>query len=181
MFRKVLAIFSLWLVVTLYESCCEKLPYYVYDRIEVMPEGTQLQSSDSLVMVIFPIILDYVAVGKFGVTESYALSCEFGYLGPKYSVEEIIITSLQDFNADYRAGDSMNDLFMVEHHEGQIYSYTPPKRNPLNQLEDKRNFIASKIWMKEVPNHSNPIAFHVYVRDVKGNEYEAATSPITWN
>lgn len=181
MFRKIVAIFLLWLVITLYESCCEKLPYYIFDRIELITEQTQLQAGDSLVVVVLPIILDYVAVGRAGISQTFALSCEFGYWGPKYAVEEIRITAMQDFNQNYRAGDLLNDLFLIEHYNGQVYAYQPTWRGPLNQLEDKRNFISSKVWLKEAPDHSNPISFHVFVRDVKGNEYEAATSPITWN
>jgi hypothetical protein len=181
MIRKILSIFLLWMVVVLYESCCENLPYFVYDKIDLVVRETVINPGDSLVIGVYPNETDYVASTGGFVNSAFAWQCHNGLSGPKYQVKEVSITSQQDFNSNYPAGSVLNDLFMVEFYaRGTTYNQIEGQV-PLNDLDNLSKILYAQIWMKDTPDHANPMLFTVTIQDSKGNAYEATTPAITWN
>lgn len=181
MIRKILAICCLWMVVVLYESCCENLPYFLYDRIDLLVRETSINPGDSLVIGLYPNEIDYVASTNGFINSAFAWQCYDGLSGPKYRVTEVSVASQEDFNPNYPAGSLLNDLFMVEFYtRGTTYNQIEGQV-PLNDLDNLSKILYAQIWMKESPDHSDPMHFTVTIKDSKGNVYESTTPAITWN
>lgn len=181
MIRKILSICALWMVVVLYESCCENLPYFIYDRIDLVVRETVINPGDSLVIGVYPNETDYVASTHGLINSAFAWQCHNGLSGPKFQITEISITSQQDFNSNFPAGSLLNDLFMVEFFSRSTTYNEAEGQAPLNDLSNLSKILYSQIWTKETPDHSDPILLTIIVKDSKGNEYESTTPAITWN
>lgn len=179
MFRKVFAILSLWMVVVLYESCCDYLPYYTFESIQVetVLNAQTISPQDSLMLRISPQNITYLAQFNSIISGAFAWECSQGDLGLKYAIEDIKIMTLQDFDDAHLAGDLLNDVFQIRQYNTSTDRY---EEIALSDLADANQLFLEIIWTKARPASNSPIQVRVEITDMRGNTYLSSPLTITW-
>lgn len=124
-------------------KCRPEEPYFDFSNVNLVSETSRIGLGDSLQIRLELQELEYLATScrsRSGFGALYACSCpEPGRDGAKYPIEEIEITSNQDFSANFPAGSSLNDLFIVSNTYGggssavnDISPITSPYAEPLS-------------------------------------------------
>jgi len=178
MLKRVLTICVLWMIVTLYESCCEYLPYYTFDSIQVESVNAQpISAQDSLMLRISPQNIRYVAQQNAMVTGAYAWECSQGDLGMKSSIADFKIITLQDYDDTHFAGDLLNDIFRIRRYNATTFVY---EEIALLDLEDADQLFLELIWTKVRPVNNSLIQLKVEITDKRGITFESSPFTITW-
>lgn len=166
------------MVVVLYESCCGDYPYYTYKSLVINVPILEITSIDSLLMYVTPNEIEYVATVGSIVQPANAWQCQQGNLGPKYSITNIKIIPLQDFDSMHKSGEPANDLFQIRRYSEQTMQY---ETILLDDLEFLDNFLVEVFWTKQRPDNSSPIQFRIEITVSDGTQISVLSPSITWS
>lgn len=120
----------------------------------------------------------YHAAGKGGAS-LYALSCdESGHSGTKLGVDTLYLIALTDYNANYRQGDTLNNILLVNDWT------SPPKDSsgfyPLAlYFEQNRNTIREEAFglrLTEPPGTAGAYRFRLVYALRNGDTFEATSA-----
>ncbi len=123
MIRKMMILAGVYFTLIVFmNSCdygfCKDVEYYDFMEVQIQIENSNsIESQDSLIFKINQLDTRYMAQKciEFNIIKStYALNCDYGSNGMKIPLTKIEITSNSDFNEEYPANTSLNDLIIVK-------------------------------------------------------------------
>jgi hypothetical protein len=178
MVRKLLSLVCLWWLINFYFSCCPGRPYYAYSSINLITPLTEIDLTDSLILILDPYVTGYVAWHPEGlVTSASALSCEEGFDGPKFPITSYDIITVNEFDDEHPAGSSVTDLFWIKFYRHNNYI---ENHILLSELQELRYLFHSQLYTKARPTSSATQIFVVSLRNSKGDEFELETPSLAW-
>lgn len=97
---------------------CDPAPPYVdFSEIDIHSLETEVTVGDSLLLYLDPREPVYIServIQALSFSKAYATSCPNpGEAGMKFPIENMAITSNHDFDSGHKAGENLNDLFLV--------------------------------------------------------------------
>ena len=122
---------SIVLVSFIATSCCEdvELPYYDFQSVQFNYDpGFEVAANENFVLYFYDFDRTFLAqknhhfslIPKAYATQPCPTNGEFGR---KYSVTDISITTLQDYDATHLAGSNIDDLVSVRYYNLPTYDY----------------------------------------------------------
>jgi hypothetical protein len=178
MHRKILIIALLWWLMVCYESCCEYLPYFLYESVVVDAlDTTEIPAGDSLKIFIRPLVTQYVSQRAGVMQQAMAWQCVQGESGPKYPIESIRIITINNFDTNHPAGSVVTDLFLIRYYSQKDVMY---KDAPLTNLEDLNEVLLNVLWLKARPENTAAAEFRVELVNSKGQRITGTSPIITW-
>lgn len=113
---------------------------------------------------------------------AYALSCsENGESGTKSGLQSIDVITLYDYNENYKANDTINDILFIYNYENAYYSSVNWFYNFSNFRETMKNSLRSKeinFVFREAPSQQEKSAFRVVLKMKDGTYFGANSSVI---
>ncbi|WP_138434561.1 hypothetical protein [Winogradskyella algicola] len=170
-------------------SCgkCENYDTEIIDDI-FSPNSTFISTNDILE---FDLITEETVVAqlfKFDlrlIHSAYAFGCDDTYNPIKW-INNIVVTSNQDFSSEYLSGTPLNELISVNYFNGSdMTSVTTDLNNYItyiNQIGDggKSNFDFEKFSLITRPEINQQLSFSFEFTFTDGSNYILETETITW-
>lgn len=160
-------------------SCCENHKYYDYATLGILTLKTTLTSQDSLVFILEPPVINYLAdlSTGFGFNQAYGYQCEGGWGGMKFPIEQIDIICNNDFDAAHPAGTSLTDLFLRYSFSREITSsgglVPAPVTEPLSA-----EYL--ELWLPTGPAQTGTYRFFITVIKSNQDTIIVPTPAVTW-
>lgn len=124
-------------------------------------------------------MLDYLSIDNF-MTPVYGLTCpEAGESGSKEeSLRDLIIITKNDFNQEYKAGDTITNLFAVVE---RFIGLTPIDEYISNNANQNIMVPTLLLQLTDPPTEDHDLIFDISVELSTGERYEQETLPIRVN
>ncbi len=159
-------------------SCCSFVKYFDYTQLSVELSNTTLTASDSLIIYVLAEDITYLSnhIHTLGLTATTAISCDEGWGGMKHPIENIIITSHQDFDSEHPTGEQLNDLFQIRvfNTDNEI------EYKPLSEIEFPFSADNVELLLVDSPTINSEHQFSITFTKSNESILNIATDIITW-
>ncbi|MEQ8474053.1 MAG: hypothetical protein RIC35_22845 [Marinoscillum sp.] len=158
-------------------SCPDVNAFYDFASLEAeYPNGTSISENQDFILILNELEISYLADHrKFSLlTPAHATQeCEgAGYLGKKFKIEEIIITSDADWDESHPAGTPLNDVILF----GSNIQYS----QYLSDVDDFGEFDRNHYFKFTAPTLDTAHTFHIQVRKTNGTSVPITTNLVSW-
>jgi len=111
----VLLVFGIF-ILQFITSCCRDSKYYDYSEMVYELSGNTIQEDEDLTIRLEAFEVEYLAsnLSEFGFSNATALSCDLGWGGMKYPLQNIEITSTSRFNDAFGPNEDLKTLFTMK-------------------------------------------------------------------
>lgn len=173
---------------TLFQSCPEVSPYFQIEGLELshfktegsfidqpVDPGSAITWSDYLLNVDFKAF--YFAQLRSGGANLYALSClDPGYMGTQVGVDTLYLVTLQDYNEEYAANDTLNYILEVNDWQDDLEFHDLSKY--LNDNKEMINAQYFSIKLTEGPSEDRELQFELVYVLTSGEEFKQKSSAV---
>lgn len=180
--KKFLSVFLIFNFLGIISTSCEGCPpekYSDFRSIKVQVENPKVSVNENLKFAISRDNIIYLTASRSNLNFGglvYAMSppCEKGYLGERFSIEQISVKSDRDFSINFPAGTQLNAIIFV--YEGDTTGF--PDRSMLTfPLE---GILGRNIYIDLKPTLSKKHIFTIQLKKSNGEIYQTKTEEITF-
>ena len=160
---------------------CDPVPPYVdFSEIEVHTLDSELGHGDSLIFYVEPkepLFISQRISQAISFPQAFATSCPHpGDQGMKFPVESMIITSNQDFDSTHKAGQNLNDLFLI----GTYTDWAPVNDSLLNSNIVNFGWYEVQLLLTHSPSLGADHTFRIELSKSNQEIIVGSSEKITW-
>ena len=192
---KILFVFATYFCLLLFDSCSNpddglncgggnQPPFYDFQSLNITPNQNEISIGDQLELTLELSEFSYLAFHRptfsLGlINKAYGCSpLPPGYDGPKFPIEKIELTSDQNFNNDFPADSSLNELVVLKYFN-DIVPLTQADMNQIN-FEEPEN-TQKILTIEATPDELNiEHTFTLKITKSNGDIVENSISGIVW-